>query len=51
MLTVIFFGIMLLGITFMAFRTGMDQRLHRVKLRVALVYRRPVRRRQGWPAV
>jgi hypothetical protein len=51
MVTVIFFGIMLLGITFMALRSGMHQRLHRVKLRVAPVYRRPDPRADDWPAV
>jgi len=51
MVTVIFFSIVLLGITFMAFRTGIRQRLYGVKLRVVPVYRRPAPRPKDWPAV
>ena len=50
MVTVIFFGIMLLGLTFMALRSRRHDRLHGGKLREAPVYRRPDPRPEDWPA-
>ena len=50
MASVIFFGIMLLGFTFMALRSGRHDRLHGGELREAPVYRRPDPRPKDWPA-
>ncbi len=44
MVSVIFFGIMLLGISIMGLWSGRQERLRSVKVREAAVYRRPRRR-------
>jgi hypothetical protein len=41
MISVIFFGIMLLGISVMGLWSGRQERLRSVKVRAARVYRRP----------
>jgi hypothetical protein len=50
MVTVIFFGIMLLGLTARALRFGRHNRLPGGKLQVAPVYRRPDPRPEDRPA-
>ncbi len=47
MVSVIFFGIMLLGISIMGLWSGRRERLHSVKVREALVYRRRQPRRRN----
>ena len=51
MVTVIFFGTMLLGISFMGLWSGRHDRRRGGKLQKAPVYRRPGRRLKNWPGV
>ena len=51
MVSVIYFGIMLLGISFMGLWSGRHERRRSGKLQRVPVYRRPGRRLKNWPGL